>query len=99
MNAVGPGYCCFRHSTFGEKNGEFKKIEEILEISRSGPCLLNILFRAGRPPVSRNLKNAQEIARSFTPGGRSGGLGEQQCEDIGCSIDQRHGMTAPPSWC
>ena len=37
-----------------QKNGSFKKFEEILEISRSCPDLLNELRVAARPSVARN---------------------------------------------
>ena len=37
---------------YRQKNGGFKKIEELLETSRSGPCLLRILLSTGSPAVS-----------------------------------------------
>ena len=46
-----------------QKNGGFKKIEEILENSRSGPVLLGILDFAAHRPVSRRLQKSQEISR------------------------------------
>ena len=58
---------------YREKNGGFKKIEEILENSRSCPYLLMISLR--RPPrtVSRSRKKSQEIRARFANGGRNGG--------------------------
>ena len=58
---------------YREKNGGFRKVEELLETSRSGPYLFMILQNK-RPPVGLlRSQEAQEIARSLTPGGRSGG--------------------------
>jgi competence ComEA-like helix-hairpin-helix protein len=37
-----------------EKNGGFKKIEELLETSRSCPCLLEVFYLRARESVSRS---------------------------------------------
>ena len=37
---------------YRQKNGGFKKIEELLDTSRSGPCLLRISFVPSSPAVS-----------------------------------------------
>ena len=48
---------------YRQEHGGFKKIEEILEISRSPLILLNVL-RFGPPPtVSESRKKSQEISR------------------------------------
>ena len=58
---------------YRDKNGGFKKIEEILETSRSCPYLL--MFSLIWPPrtVSRSRKKSQEIRARVANGGRSGG--------------------------
>lgn len=58
---------------YREKNGGFKKIEEILENSRSCPYLLMISLWRPRRMVSRSRKKSQEIRSRFASGGRSGG--------------------------
>jgi hypothetical protein len=47
-----------------QKNGGFKKVEELRETSRSGPCLLRILFPTGSPAVSRS---QEVVAADFSP--------------------------------
>ena len=39
---------------YRQKNGGFKKVEEILEYSRSCPCLLNISYEGAPAAVSRS---------------------------------------------
>jgi len=39
---------------YRQKNGSFKKIEDILEISSSCPCLLRIIHFGARASVSRS---------------------------------------------
>lgn len=56
-----------------EKNGGFKKVEEILEISRLCPYLLMISLVGGRWTVSESRKKSQEIWLCAANGGRSGG--------------------------
>ena len=56
-----------------DKNGGFKKVEEILETSRSGPDLLMIHAFRPRGPVSESRKKSQEIWLRAVNGGRSGG--------------------------
>ncbi len=48
---------------YRQKTGGFKKIEELLENSRSGPYLLSILLFCPRQPVSQSLQKPQEISR------------------------------------
>ena len=58
---------------YREKNGGFKKIEEILETSRSCPDLLMIYMWSGRRTVSESRKKSQQIRPRLANGGRSGG--------------------------
>lgn len=58
---------------FRQKNGGFKKVEEILEISRSPLILLRIIGGDPPPTVSESRKKSQEISRGLGDGGRSGG--------------------------
>jgi hypothetical protein len=44
-----------------QKTGTFKSIEEILETSRSGPCLLSVLRFQTRWSVSRSRGKSQQI--------------------------------------
>lgn len=48
---------------YRQKSGSFKKIEEILELSRSCPYLLNVLCFRPTEPVSQSLRKPQEISR------------------------------------
>ena len=47
---------------YREKNGPFKKVEDILETSRSGPVLLSLSFGGASRPVSRSRRKPQEIS-------------------------------------
>ena len=58
---------------YRQKNGGFKKIEEILETSRSARCSLEKWRSAGTQPIARSLRKSQEISHRFESGGRSGG--------------------------
>ena len=48
---------------FRQKNGPFKKIEEILETSRSCPYSLSVFDLGSRPSVSGSRQKAQQISR------------------------------------
>jgi competence ComEA-like helix-hairpin-helix protein len=48
---------------YRQKNGPFKKVEDILENSRSGPILLSISSGGTRSSVSRSRRKPQEISR------------------------------------
>jgi competence ComEA-like helix-hairpin-helix protein len=56
-----------------QKNGGFKKIEEILESSRLGLDLLRISHLGSHLHVSRSRRKPQEISPCIASGGRSGG--------------------------
>ena len=56
-----------------QKNGGFKKIEEILEHSRLGLDLLMISHSCSHLHVSQSRRKAQEISPCIASGGRSGG--------------------------
>ena len=58
---------------YRQKNGGFKKVEEILETNRSCPCLFNILDACGSDAVSESRQNSQQISLRLISGGRSGG--------------------------
>ena len=58
---------------YREKNGGFKKIEDIFETSRSCPYLLVISLLRRPRTVSRSRKKSQEIRARLANGGRSGG--------------------------
>src|SRR5687767_12364569 len=47
---------------YRQKNGAFKKVEELLESSRSGPILLRIVCFDPPPTVSESRKKSQEIS-------------------------------------
>jgi competence ComEA-like helix-hairpin-helix protein len=63
---------------YRQKNGGFKKIEEILEISQSVRCLLTKSFPVGVQRDPESLQKSQEISRGFAVGGRSGGRSRVQ---------------------
>src|SRR5687767_2257917 len=44
---------------YRQKNGGFKKVEEILETNRSGPCLLSISAICGAGEVSESRRKSQ----------------------------------------
>jgi hypothetical protein len=44
---------------YRQKNGGFKKAEEILETNRSCPCLLSISDTSCRDPVSQSRQKSQ----------------------------------------
>jgi competence protein ComEA len=48
---------------YRQKNGGFKKVEEILENRSSGPDLLRFLHVGARRSVSRSRQKPQEISR------------------------------------
>jgi len=47
---------------YRQKNGNFKKAEELLETSRSGPILLRVVCFGPPPTVSESRKKSQEIS-------------------------------------
>ncbi len=58
---------------YRQKNGPFKKVEEILETSRSGPYSLPVFDLVSPSSVSRSRGKSQQISRWLASGGRSGG--------------------------
>ena len=48
---------------YRQKNGPFKKVEEILETSRSCPYSLSVFDLGSRPSVSRSRQKSQQISR------------------------------------
>ena len=48
---------------YRQKNGPFKKIEEILETSRSCPYSLSVFDLGSRPSVSGSRQKSQQISR------------------------------------
>ena len=48
---------------YRQKSGGFKKVEEILEISRSCPCLLRLSSYRALEAVSRSRQKSQQISR------------------------------------
>jgi competence ComEA-like helix-hairpin-helix protein len=58
---------------YRQKNGSFKKIEDIPETSRSCPYLLTIVRLSVRRPIARNRQKSQQISRRLAGGGRFGG--------------------------
>ena len=62
---------------YRQKNGGFKRPEEILETNRSCPCLLNIFDLSGRDVISESRQKSQQISLRLASGGRSGGRTRQ----------------------
>lgn len=60
---------------YRQKNGQFKKVEEILGTARSGADLLGIPPVGLPRPVSGRHRKSQQISRCLANGGRSGGRG------------------------
>ena len=58
---------------YRQKNGSFKKVEEILEKYGSCPDSLSNLTRSPSPAISQSRRKSQQISRRSAHGGRSGG--------------------------
>jgi competence ComEA-like helix-hairpin-helix protein len=58
---------------YRQKTGSFKKVEEILESSRSCPFLLMISRLSAHRSVARNRQKSQQISQHLAGGGRFGG--------------------------
>lgn len=69
---------------YRQKNGQFKKVEEILENARSCRDLLGISNRSGPRPVSRHRQKSQQISQLIVNGGRPGGRSRRAIEPEGC---------------
>jgi competence ComEA-like helix-hairpin-helix protein len=65
---------------YRQKNGGFKKVEEILENSASGPCSLARSQLRCHEAACQSLRKSQEISQSFGRGGRIGGRASDRCE-------------------